>query len=535
MGSRARAILWAQWRTLRNRLPHSNWIGLLFTAALTAVWYGGFTVLGIAAAFVMASPARPDVIANVLPRGLLFCFLYWQVMPLIMASMGSALDIKKLVAYPIPHRELFALEVLLRISTGLEVLIVLFGTAVGLFLNPKIPVWAPLGLLPFIAFNLFLNAGIRDLMTRLLARKRFREIAAFVFVLATALPQVLLFRGHGNVIARLFTPSSGSFLPWIATARWLDGDLSFATASILLAWTAAAYAFGRWQFERSLRFDADEQSPVDMPRARFTGLVERFYRLPGLLFADPVAAIMEKELRSLTRSARFRLVFLMGFSFGLLIWVPMAFGGAGDSDSFMRQNYLAFVSIYALLLLSDVLFWNTLGFDRSAAQVYFMVPVRLSRILAAKNLAAMLFVLLEVSAIASVCAIIRLPVAPGKLLEAYMITIIVSMFLMSIGNLTSVYNPRSINPARSFRSSAGGRTQATLVLLFPIAITPVALAYLARYAFDSTLAFYGMLLFAGVLGGLVYAISMESAVGAADRRKEEMIAALSRSESPVES
>ena len=44
---------------------------------------------------------------------------------------------------------------------------------------------------------------------------------------------------------------------------------------------------------------------------------------------------------------------------------------------------------YALLLLGDVAFWNVFGFDRSAAQAYFIAPVRLSSVLVSKNLAAL--------------------------------------------------------------------------------------------------------------------------------------------------
>jgi ABC-2 type transport system permease protein len=533
MGSRARAILWAQWRSTRNRLPHSNRLGVAFTAVLAAVWYGGFTLLAIAAAFLMANPAELDTIARILPVGLLVCILYWQVMPLISAAMGSALDIKKLLAYPIPHAELFALDVLLRVSTGLEVLIVLLGTGAGLLANPKIPVWAPLGLVPFIALNLFLNAGIRDLLGRFLEHKRFREIAAFLFVIAAALPQAVIVTGHGDAMLRLFMSSSSFFWPWNATAEWLQGRLTLRASSILLAWTLAAYVFGRWQFERSLRFDAEVQGAATGTGRRPGSLIERFYRAPGWLLADPLAAIIEKDLRCLTRSARFRLVFIMGFSFGLLIWVPVT--RTGDSASFMSQNYLTLVSIYALLLLSDVLFWNAFGFDRSAIQIYFLVPVRLSQVLTAKNIASMFFVFLEITAIALVCGVMRFPIGPGKLVEAYLVAAIVSVFLISIGNLTSVYNPRSMNPNKSFRSSAGGRTQALLVLLFPLAMLPVALAYLARYAFDNGVAFYSVLLVAAVLGGIFYTISMDSAVAAAGRRKERMIAALSRGEGPVES
>ncbi len=36
----------------------------------------------------------------------------------------------------------------------------------------------------------------------------------------------------------------------------------------------------------------------------------------------------------LARSPRFRLVFLMGFSFGLLIWLPLAFGNKNPGSVF---------------------------------------------------------------------------------------------------------------------------------------------------------------------------------------------------------
>jgi ABC-2 type transport system permease protein len=112
---------------------------------------------------------------------------------------------------------------------------------------------------------------------------------------------------------------------------------------------------------------------------------------------------------------------------------------------------------------------------------------------------------------------------------------VVTLFLLTIGNLSSVYNPRSVNPVKSFRTAAGGRTQAVLMLAFPLAMMPVALAYLARYAFDTEWAFFGVLLFGAILGGIVYSFAMDTAVKAAWERREEMIATLSRGTGPIES
>jgi ABC-2 type transport system permease protein len=359
----------------------------------------------------------------------------------------------------------------------------------------------------------------------------------FLFVLVAALPQLLILRGSKVWVQNVFDQVSRSPLwPWTATSQLAQGHPSWVAWPVMIGWTLIAYLFGRWQFERGLTFDAAEAGATPEPRTpgrKGRGWLESFYQLPNRFLRDPVAAIIEKELRFLTRSPRFRLVFVMGFSFGLLIWLPVTFGRGGLTDSAISRNYLTWVSVYALILLSDVLFWNVFGFDRSAAQVYFLVPVKLSRILFGKNLTAVFFVLIEVTAITIVCALLRFPINAQKLVEAYSVTVIVALYMLAIGNLSSIHNPRPVNPAKSFRSAAGGRAQAMLMLLFPLACIPVALAYLARYAFAREIAFFGVLLFSGILGVLVYWIAMDSAVEAAERRKEQMITALSQGAGPI--
>src|SRR5579871_5866216 len=121
----ARAIVWAQARTVRNYLPRSNIAGTLFSGLAMALLYGVFVFLGVVAAILLANPDDMEFARRVLPAALLLCFLYWQVIPILMASTGASLDIRKLLVYPIPHRQLFTLEVLLRVTSGLEILILL--------------------------------------------------------------------------------------------------------------------------------------------------------------------------------------------------------------------------------------------------------------------------------------------------------------------------------------------------------------------------------------------------------------------------
>ena len=357
----------------------------------------------------------------------------------------------------------------------------------------------------------------------------------FLLVLCAALPQALLLNGPRGRLRQIFSGQPAPYWPWNATAELAAGEFSWFSLVTLLLWVAVVYFFSRWQFERGLNFDQGEASARGISWSRTAGLLEWWYRLPSAILRDPLGALVEKELRFLTRTPRFRLVFTMGFSFGLLIWLPMAFGRNSVRHSLLADNYLTFVSVYALLILSDALFWNCFGFDRGAVQLYLLSPVKFGVVLAGKNLAAALFVALEISAIALVCALLRLPLSGIQVLEAVVVSFVVMLFILSIGNLSSLYNPRAVDPSKSFRTAASARTQAMLMLAFPLALIPVALAYLARYAFDSEWAFFGALLGGAALGGIVYSYSLGSAVRASEQRQEEIITALSRGDGPIAS
>jgi ABC-2 type transport system permease protein len=535
MWNQAGAIIWAQWRSVRNHFPRANVGGLLFTGVLTTIWYGAFAYFGVLAGILLSRANEVGAFHKLFPAALLLVFLYWQVIPVLLTSMGASLDLRKLMVYPIPRRALFVIEVILRVTTGVEMLLLLTGAAIGLFVNPAVPHWAPFSLAVFVIFNLFCSTGIRDLLARLLAHKRIREIVIFLVVLGAALPQLMLFRGSQARVRQFFGGEPSALFPWTATARLALGEFSWLNVGVLLGWTLAAYLFGRSQFERGLRFDAAEASARGSSAMRRPSRLEWWYQLPNALLPDPLGALIEKELRFLSRAPRFRLVFLMGFSFGLLIWAPIAFGRASTQHSFLTDNYLTMVSVYALLLLSDALFWNCFGFDRSAAQIYFLVPVKMSTVLAGKNLAAAFLVLIEITAIALVCALLRLPLSGLQILEAFAVTCVITLFILAVGNMSSLYNPRAVNPVKAMKTAASSRAQALLMLAFPITLAPVALAYLARYAFDTEWAFFGVLMVGGVVGVMVYLYSMQSALRAAADRREQIIRALSSGEGPIES
>jgi ABC-2 type transport system permease protein len=527
--NKAGAILWAQWLTVRHTYPRA---GATWTAVLGTLWYGFWSLGAVAGARLVADPANNALLKSSMAGTMLLIFLYWQVVPLMMAATGSSLEVRKLQVYPIGVSELFGIEVMLRVTAAIEMMLILTGIAAGLALNPTLPKWSPLAILPFVLFNLFFAVGLRDLLLRALARKRIRELIVILLVMCTALPQLLLTRGApgGSRLRALIVGDSWFGWPWAAASNLAQGFEPLNATVILTVWVLAAAWFGHWQFTRTMLFDAEAASARDSGPLRRQGLLERFFSLPSLILSDPLAVLIEKELRSLVRSPRFRLVFLMGFTFGIMVFiVPMTVG----RGRFFGGNYLTVVSVYSLLLLSEACFWNSFGFDRSAAQIYFLAPVPFSRVLIAKNLSALFFIALEILAITLVCSLMRMPMSAQKTIEAYAVTGVVTIFLLCAGNLLSIHQARGVNPNSQFRSRAAGRVQAMLVFIYPIAFVPIAMAYLGRMVFGTDWAFFGILTFDAAVGLIMYNIALQSAVEAASRLKETMIAALSTNEGPI--
>jgi ABC-2 type transport system permease protein len=184
-------------------------------------------------------------------------------------------------------------------------------------------------------------------------------------------------------------------------------------------------------------------------------------------------------------------------------------------------------------LLGEVAFWNNLGFDRSAAQIYFLAPVRFETVLLAKNIAGMIFVFLELFLITAIILLLRLPFGPAKFAEALLATMVFSLYLLAIGNFGSVRYPRTMDPSQSWRTSTGSGFHALLLLLYPLTFGPVLIAYGARHVFKSEAAFYLVVLLGLIAGFAFYRLGLHWASRIAEQRREQIVGILTAGAGPI--
>jgi ABC-2 type transport system permease protein len=524
------AVAWAQFRITRNHLPRTN-AGTILSWLALAVWYGMYAA---GAAFLAAKipVTKVDDLSRSLPVGLLAVFLFWQIIPLFTLSSGWSLELNKLQMYPISDGALFGLETVLRVTSAPEMIIVLTGIAVGLWRHTAVPFWAPFTLLLFIAFNLFVQLAIRDLILHSFERNRFRELFAVIVLGLAILPQMLLRTGLGQKFLPHFLAIGRTNLaPWKQAAALSTGRASITDFALVLGWTAGAFLLARWIFGRTLTAEESFQTRSANQNAATGESIWATW--PSRIWRDPLAALVEKELRSLVRMPRFRVIFGMACLLGFAAFAPATRHAHTAPNNFFRQNLIPAVNLYGVLLLSDMLLLNALGFDRSAAQTYFVTPLSLDTVLKAKNIAAVLCIAAQNLLILFISALVRIPPNAVNIMAGLLATAVVTTFLLITGNFTSLAIARPIDPKQTFKKQAGAKMQLWLLGCSLGLFVLVGFAFLARYAFKSDVALIGVLTFEFLVGVLVYRLALESAVARGIRRREEIVQALSRSASPM--
>jgi ABC-2 type transport system permease protein len=529
------AIAGAQFRITRNRFPRTS-VGAVLHACFSILWQGMFA--GFAVFLAVWIPRLPvENLREWLPSGLLGLLLYWQIVPLLTLSAGWSLQLNRIQIYPIPTGALLAIEIILRITASPETISVLLGALVGLMRHPAVPLLAPVFLLLYVPFNLFLQLAVRESISNAFERSRFRELLTVLLISIAVLPQLLLRSGMaGRATPYFLAIARNVAAPWSEVAALSLGYFSLPYMLAFVSWTLLCFVWARQQFTRGLlkgdSFRAASAAASREPRPSSRSLRSPWAWL-AQVFNDPLAALLEKELRSLLRMPRFRVIFGMACVFGVIVFVPVSF--RGRHSNFMSQNFLPTVNLYGLLLLSDVLLLNVFGFDRGASELFFAAPIPFRAVILAKNLSALLFIALQTAAVLLFVLLIRVPLTGFEVASAAAASAVTTVFLLSAGNLLSVSMPRPLDPATTFRKQSGGQMQLWLLLCSVGMLLLVGFPLLARWAVQKDWVFFAVALLELGIGLIVYWIAVEAAVERALSGRERIVNALSKGASPVSS
>jgi ABC-2 type transport system permease protein len=394
--------------------------------------------------------------------------IVWQTVPLALASFERQFDMSGLLRFPVNFSAYFLLYVifgLLDISTilgGMCCLGIWSGIALA---RPGMAGWTALALAVFAFFNILLVRAIFAWVDRWLAQRRTREIVSALFLLVVLSLQLLNPAvhqtrhsgpgSHDDQLERYHQVESEAG-PLLKTAtavqRWLPPGLAGSAVrqaaeqrrgpalgmlGVLGLYVLAAGA----ALAARLKAEYRGENLGEAPSRKKTEKRDDGWLLDG---AGPVAAVMEKELRTLLRSMP--LLYALGAPVLMVFIVGSLFRNGAASHPF--QLALPVCVAYGLLGFSRLIY-NNLGAEGAGIQMLFLSPTPMRTVLLAKNLFHALLYGLS-ALIAGVLASLRLGWPPSATVVG--VTVAWLLFALPVnlaaGNIFSLTMPYRVNPGR---------------------------------------------------------------------------------------
>lgn len=408
--------------------------------------------------------------------------LMWQVVPIMLASFQEQFDLSSLLRFPVGFQTFFFLYVVFGLSDVSTIIgfLCCLGIFVGVTLaRPELFAWTALILACFATFNILLVRAVFAWIDRWLSQRKTREILGAIFMvlllsMQLSNPAVWQHGRRGQASRNRGQQEIKQFVaePWVQTAikvqAWLPPGLAGGALSqaadeqpapglealgVLGLFVVGAGSVLGLRLRAEYRGENLGAAPARKKAAASSGkaaptvanaVADEGQGRRGI--SGPIAAVMEKEIRSLLRTLP--LLYAVGAPLLLILVISGSFlrGSRGPVPIFAFPLCVFFAQIGFRQLFS-----NSLGTEGPGIQLYFLSPTPMRTVLLAKNLLhAAVFVV--AMAIAGLLATVRLG-EPGGLITA--ITVAWLLFVlpvdMAVGNIFSLTMPYRINPGRISR------------------------------------------------------------------------------------
>ena len=468
------------------------------------------------------------------------CFL-WQIVPISMVSFQQQFDPGGLIRFPVSFGGYYLLHLIFGLVDASTILgaFCCTGLLIGVsVVRPDLFGWMALALIFFAMFNVFLVRAIFAWIDRWLAQRRTREILTAVFfvgLLAMQLfnPALRASSKHGEMNAQ----SRQKLMLWVHRAnevqRWLPpglaGDMleeaqadkpaqsleSLVLLGIFVLGTGGALA-------ARLRSEYRGESMGEAPARKEAQRRRGEWLIDG---SGPVAAVMEKELRTLMRAMPFL------YSLGAPLLMVVAFASMFRSHHSSTQFPFALLLFLAYGLVGFTqLLYNNLGGEGAGIQILFLSPTPIRTVILAKNLFHSALFVLEALVICIISAW-RIGLPRLDALAAILCWLLFAVPAhLTAGDLFSLVMPYRINLGRIGRQR-GSQANALLSLLVQAGILGIGFGVMALCSFFAKLWLAIPILLVMAAGAFVAWLRVLGNVDAmANRRREELVSEMVRAE-----
>jgi hypothetical protein len=536
-----RLVAGLRWRILRNSLRKKNnrldLIGLIFTGVFGGIMVFGLCIAFYAGAYASFSQGRLEWMA------LLFwgIFLFWQIFPVLVAGFGANFEFRTLLRFPLSLRAFY----IIGLAYGFADFSALASVCWLLAMTAGATVAKP-GVLPamlliaamFMLLNVTLERLIGSWLERLLARRRARELFLGLFVLS-----MISLNFINPLMQRYGASARPAFLRLLPYFAWFPPSLAgralaaitrlqparFLLSSSLLLLYLVLFSALLWR-RFAAQYRGEELSETAAPaRAAVRPTAARDDGPDRLsLLSPPVAAMVRKEFRYLTRNGFALLALLMPplviliFSMNSAGW-HLTKGGRGVSAEIFFPGMMAYL---ILILMAPA--YNSFAYEGRGIQTYFTAPLRFRDVFLGKNLMLVSVLSMEI-ALSLAILTWRVGLPSTHMLVATCAAIIFTIVAqLTIANWSSITFPRKME----FGQMRGQRQSGMAVLVaFASQILMGGISAVILFTGNWT----GNLwlpaeaftfLAAAAVGG--YVASLDALSMLAEKRKEVLIEALCR-------
>jgi ABC-2 type transport system permease protein len=509
------------------------------------------TIMG-AGAYALASNEKWQF----LPAVFWVACILWQVGPVMLASFQEQFDLGILLRFPVRFRSYYLLYVvfgLADVSTIIGALCCL-GIWVGVTMaRPELFAWTALALAAFAAFNILLVRAVFAWIDRWLSQRKTREIVGALFMIFLLSLQLLNPALRQKRHQQPQTPQERTenlrriateYAPWVKTAYAVQQGLppglaaralrqadnrqpvgALASLGVLGLWALAAGSVLARRLRAEYRGENLGSAPKrETSRAKTSSVRASLVRREGgwrLGGSSPIAALMEKEARSLMRT----LPLLWAIGAPLLMVLVLASlyrsNASGNSFSYALPLYVAFA-----LMGFTQMFSNNLGAEGAGIQLLFLSPTPIHTVFLAKNLFHFLLFWLD-ALLVGILTTLRLGWPQSVTVAATAAWVLFALpCCLAVGNIFSLRMPFRIHPGRMTRQRGSQANALSSMLLMLVVMAVGAVVFGLCWLFHTP--WMAVPVFLALAGAAVFAWlrGLGSVDRLANQRRDSLLATL---------